>query len=115
MTKKLPQKLLDVYVKFRTSTWYVWAFATIILTWIVVNKTGLLTFDNADLTYLNLLLSVLAELQGVMLLIYTNRIADRNERADKQERHNVALILKKLEELNIGIGEISDELTDEAD
>jgi hypothetical protein len=49
----------------------------------------------------------MAELQGVMLLIYTNRLAERNERADRQERQNVALILKKLEAIDHGIEEIN--------
>lgn len=107
---KLPRFLIDWYVKFRTSYWYLGIFAIWIGAWILLNKSGLFVFDNGELTYLNLILSVLAELQSILLLIYTIRIAERNERADAQERANVAAILKKLESIHGEVSEISDEL-----
>jgi len=110
----LSRRLVNWYVKFRTSYWYLGLFAIWIGVWIGLNKTGLWQFDNSELTYLNLILSTLAELQSILLLIYTQRIAERNERADEQERANVAAILRRLDVIHGGIEEISDELDDDS-
>ena len=111
--KALSRRIVDWYVWFRTSLWYVWTFATIILVWILLNKTGLIVFDNPEMTYLNLLLSVGAELQSILLLVYTQRIAERNDRADAEERANVKAILKKLELIHGSIEDINDEEIDD--
>jgi uncharacterized membrane protein len=111
--KKLHRKLIDWYVKFRTSYWYVLSFMIWIGAWIFLNKSGIAPFDNSELTYLNLILSVLAELQSILLLVYTQRIADRNERADAQERANVRAILDKLNAIHGEVAEISEEIIEE--
>lgn len=105
-------KVVNSWVKFRTSFLYFYVFTSFILAWIIVNKTGLLVFDNGDLTYLNLLLSVLAELQGIILLIYTMRITERNSAKDKTEKDQILKINKKLDALMRQNSELQKQLDD---
>lgn len=116
MKKSLSKGFIDAYVKFRTSGWYVASFAIAIIAWIFWNKVGFTPhFDNSELTYLNLLLSVLAELQSILLLVYAARMTERNERADKQERHNVEKILARLNEMSKDIEEIGEDVEEISD
>ena len=43
-----------------------------------------LHIDNDDMTYLNLTLSIMAEVQGVVLLIYTSKIAKQQDELEEK-------------------------------
>ena len=67
--------IVERLVKIRTSFAYVAAAILLPVLWVTLHRFHLLTIDNEDMTYLNLTLSIMAEVQGVILLIYTTRIA----------------------------------------
>ena len=81
-------KIVELLVKIRTSFTYVALAITLPLGWITFHRLGLIHIDNEDMTYLNLTLSILAEVQGVVLLIYSSQIAKKQ-----------AQIAEKIEEL----------------
>lgn len=92
-------KFVEAWVKFRTSFMYVYAFTAIITIWIFLNKSGVLVFDNGDLTYLNLLISVATELQSIVLLIYIGRMALLDHRRDVEMAENVKALMNKVDSL----------------
>lgn len=81
-------------VAIRTSFVYVWVTIALVLTWILIHRLHIVAWDNYDLTYLNLTLSVLAEVQGVVLLIYTQRISNKQNEADASRAKTLALIAR---------------------
>lgn len=91
--------MLAWWIKFRTSMLYVWVFALIIAVWISLNKLGFV--DNRELSNLNITLSVMAELQSVLLLVYMGKMAAKQERAEQQQRKDIKAILKAVSRRSI--------------
>lgn len=80
----LKDNIIHILVKIRTSFTYVALAILIPITWVIIHRLNIIHIDNDDMTYLNLTLSILAEVQGVILLIYTSRIAkQQNQIEDK--------------------------------
>ena len=87
----LQTRIVEVLVKVRTSFTYVILAIMLPVLWVITHRLHLLNIDNDDMTYLNLTLSIMAEVQGVILLIYTSRIARQQ-----------AVIEDKIEDLETG-------------
>jgi uncharacterized membrane protein len=87
----LQTRIVEVLVKVRTSFTYVALAIILPVLWVITHRLHLLNIDNDDMTYLNLTLSIMAEVQGVILLIYTSRIARQQ-----------AVIEDKIEDLETG-------------
>ena len=87
----LQTRIVEVLVKVRTSFTYVALAIILPVLWVITHRLHLLSIDNDDMTYLNLTLSIMAEVQGVILLIYTSRIARQQ-----------AVIEDKIEDLETG-------------
>ena len=81
-------RIVTLLVKIRTSFTYVALAILLPVLWVITHRLHLLHIDNDDMTYLNLTLSIMAEVQGVILLIYTSRIA-----------HQQTVIEDKIEDL----------------
>jgi uncharacterized membrane protein len=75
----LQTRIVEVLVRVRTSFTYVALAIMLPVLWVITHRLHLLHIDNEDMTYLNLTLSIMAEVQGVILLIYTSRIARQQE------------------------------------
>ena len=75
----LQTRIVEVLVRVRTSFTYVALAILLPVLWVLTHRLHLLHIDNDDMTYLNLTLSIMAEVQGVILLIYTSRIARQQE------------------------------------
>ena len=75
----LQTRIVEVLVRVRTSFSYVALAILLPVLWVITHRLHLLHIDNEDMTYLNLTLSIMAEVQGVILLIYTSRIARQQE------------------------------------
>jgi uncharacterized membrane protein len=84
----LKTRIVHLLVKIRTSFTYVALAILLPVSWVMLHRLGLLHIDNDDMTYLNLTLSIGAEVQGVVLLIYTTKIA-----------HQQTVIEDKIEDL----------------
>lgn len=70
------------------------------LTWIVWNRTHYLPhFDNDDLTYLNLLLSILAEVSAITILVYTLRIEGQNIEQSRNDHDTITFLKDTLERI----------------
>jgi len=95
------RKLITFWVQMRTSFWYLWGFLAFCLAWVICNKTGIVPskwhWDNMDLTYLNLLLSILAEVSAITILVYTLRLTEKNDAADKQLVKDLLELKKAIE------------------
>ena len=78
----MSNKIVELLVRVRTSFAYVFLAIFIPLTWVFLHRMHFLSIDNDDMTYLNLTLSIMAEVQGVILLIYTTRIARQQEQLE---------------------------------
>ena len=91
--------IVDKMVNMRTSFTYVWVVISLVVGWILINRLHLVNWDNDVLTLLNLTLSVLAEIQGVILLIYATRISNKQNEADHSRARTLELV-KKLEEMH---------------
>ncbi len=95
------RKLINFWVEMRTSFAYLWCFIGFCLMWVILNKSHLLPlqyhWDNMDLTYLNLLLSILAEVSAITILIYTLRLTEKNDAADKQLVKDLLELKKAIE------------------
>jgi len=87
----LQTRIVELLVKVRTSFTYVALAIILPVLWVITHRLHLLSIDNDDMTYLNLTLSIMAEVQGVILLIYTSRIARQQ-----------AVIEDKIEDLETG-------------
>ena len=90
--------LVELWVKFRTSKWFIITFVVFITSWILLNHVNLI--DNSELTHLNLILSIEATLSSVLTLMYLNRIQERDHRKDKQDTVRITKILDKLEKMD---------------
>ena len=102
-------RLVEKMVAARTSFTYVWTTLGLILGWILINRLGIAKWDNDDLTYLNLTLSTLAEVQGVVLLIYMARITQKQHEGDKvREKH--AVLLTRLTEMQKAAHDLEDDV-----
>mgnify|MGYP003348870435 CR=1 FL=1 len=75
----LQDKIVELLVRVRTSFTYVGLAIFLPLAWVFLHRMGWLEIDNSDMTYLNLTLSIMAEVQGVVLLIYTTKIARQQD------------------------------------
>lgn len=80
----LQKRLINFWVGMRTDFRYLMGFIVFCLVWVFCNKTTFIVpaqyhWDNLDLTYLNLLLSILAEVSSITILIYTLRLSDRHD------------------------------------
>ncbi len=95
------RRLINFWVEMRTSFEYLWFFVGFCLIWVVLNKSHILParyhWDNSALTYLNLLLSILAEVSSITILIYTLRLTEKNEAADKQLVKDLLELKKAIE------------------
>lgn len=82
------KRLVNFWVQTRTSFTYLWFFVGFCLVWVVCNKSQLIPtswhWDNTDLTYLNLLLSIMAEVSSITILIYTLRLSEQSDRAEQK-------------------------------
>ena len=78
----IKNKLVECLVRIRTSFTYVAVAIMAPLLWVTLHRLGWLHIDNDDMTYLNLTLSILAEVQGVVLLIYTSKIARQQDKLE---------------------------------
>jgi uncharacterized membrane protein len=103
----LSQRLLDAWVRFRTSMYYIYSITGIVAAWIVINKTGIWAFDNSELTYLNLFLSITADLWAVLILIYLGRMSERDRKVDEETKKNKKT---KLDEHDKMLKDINDKL-----
>jgi uncharacterized membrane protein len=63
-------RIVELLVRIRTSFTYVAVAILAPVLWVILHRTHVLGIDNDDMTYLNLTLSIMAEVQGVILLIY---------------------------------------------
>lgn len=109
----LKDQIVAKLVKLRTSFVYVWLAITLPILWILLHRLHWLHIDNEDMTYLNVTLSILAEVQGVVLLIYTTKIAAKQENADlkRVELHKkLADIQKVVKELDEDIEQVEEDL-----
>ena len=75
----IQNRIVELLVRVRTSFAYVALAIAIPVLWVITHRSGILHIDNEDMTYLNLTLSILAEVQGVVLLIYTSCIARQQD------------------------------------
>ena len=75
----IQNRIVELLVRVRTSFAYVALAIAIPVLWVITHRSGILHIDNEDMTYLNLTLSIMAEVQGVILLIYTSRIAKQQD------------------------------------
>ncbi len=94
------KKFVLAMVYIRTSFAYMWIFLAMSFSWVVLNKTGLVHWDNQDLSYMNIVLSIMAELSSLVLLVYTLRIAEGNDRAEKTLANELAELKKLVQELH---------------
>ena len=104
----LKDKAVEKIVKVRTSFLYVWAAILLPILWVTLHRWNVLHIDNFDMTYLNLSLSIMAEVQGVILLIYTSRIMDRQANADEHR----AKLLRKMQEIHKIVDTLETDLED---
>jgi uncharacterized membrane protein len=113
----IKDRVVEGLVKVRTSFAYVWLAIGLPILWVLIHRLGFVSWDNYDLTYLNLTLSIMAEVQGVVLLIYTSQIAERQrdhhrkeqEHHQRQDRSREAL-LGKLKDIQSAIDELEDDV-----
>jgi uncharacterized membrane protein len=75
----IQNKIVELLVRIRTSFTYVALAILLPISWVILHRYHLLSIDNDDMTYLNLTLSIMAEVQGVVLLIYTSKIAKQQD------------------------------------
>jgi uncharacterized membrane protein len=80
----IKDKIIEILVKIRISFTYVALAILIPISWVVFHRTGLVHIDNDDMTYLNLTLSIMAEVQGVILLIYTSKISKQQSEIENK-------------------------------
>lgn len=99
----LQTKLINFWVKLRTSFWYLWIFIGFCAVWVVWNKSSLVPLawhtDNLDLTYLNLMLSIMAEVSAITILIYTLRIESMNKKQDETDHQTITYLKETLERI----------------
>jgi len=109
-------RVVKTLVKVRTSWLYVWCAIFAPITWVTLHRLGILHIDNFDMTYLNLSLSIMAEVQGVVLLIYTSKIMANQANMDQKRADlltKMAQMAKIAEELEEEIKEVEHELQEE--
>ena len=100
-------------VSLRTSFLYVWLAIALPIMWVVLHRLNVLHIDNNDMTYLNLTLSILAEVQGVVLLIYTTRIAATQRNSSRERKsmiRKMARIHAVVDKLETDLEEVDEEL-----
>ncbi len=95
------EKLINFWVKLRTSFTYLWFFIGFCLIWVIWNKSSLVPLawhtDNLDLTYLNLMLSIMAEVSAITILVYTLRISEHQDKAAKKSHEDIEHIKELLD------------------
>ena len=80
----MKETIVSWLVRIRTSFTYVALAILLPLSWVILHRTHFLHIDNDDMTYLNLTLSIMAEVQGVVLLIYTSKIAKQQDELEEK-------------------------------
>ena len=80
----IKNRIVELLVRIRTSFTYVALAIVIPVAWVVLHRYHVLGIDNDDMTYLNLTLSIMAEVQGVVLLIYTSKIAKQQDEIEEK-------------------------------
>ena len=80
----MKETIVSWLVRIRTSFTYVALAILLPVTWVILHRLRILHIDNYDMTYLNLTLSIMAEVQGVVLLIYTSKIAKQQDELEEK-------------------------------
>lgn len=101
------ERLINFWVKLRTSFAYLWFFIGFCVIWVIWNKSGIVPIrwhtDNLDLTYLNLMLSIMAEISAITILVYTLRISEAQDESSKKSHEDITHIKEMLEKTHVAV------------